>query len=56
MVPLSKLELISLISNFFLMYALFNDDLTVLFFPCLFRVLRKSGSADVEMKKKIIRI
>ena len=52
MVRLSILELTSFTSNSFLMYVLFKIELTVLFCRCLFRGLRKSGSADEENEDK----
>jgi len=52
MVRLSILELTSFTSNSFLMYVLFKIELTVLFCQCLFRGLRKSGSADEENEDK----
>lgn len=52
MVRLSILELTSFTSNSFLMYVLFKNELTVLFCQCLFRGLRKSGSADEENEDK----
>lgn len=52
MVSLSILELTSLTSNFFLMYVLVYEELTFLFCQCLFRGLRRSGSADEENEDK----